>query len=94
MNWDLWIDFHRIDEHGLTLGSQRNARSGFKIREGDYIIVGEEDAGDAVARVMKYEAKTGIVRLKVFPGSAASHPNLLQKTGRTVTKTSRLASSR
>jgi hypothetical protein len=47
-----------------------------------------------VARVMKFEAKTGIVRLKVFPGSAASHPDLLQKTGRTVTKTSRLASSR
>lgn len=79
MTRDMWIDFHRVDERGFTLGARRNARAGLKILEGDYIVVGEEDAGDAVARVVKYEPKSGLVRLKVLRGPASSHPKLLKR---------------
>lgn len=89
MNWDLWVDFHRVDEHGFTMASSRHARPGVRLREGAYLVVGEEDFGDAVARVVEYEPKTGFVRLKVYPGDAASHPTLLRKTGRQVTSESR-----
>jgi len=93
MNWDMWIDFHRIDENGLTLGSRKDARHGFTIRKGEYIVVGEDDSGDALAKVVDYEPRTGLVRLKVLSGSAASHPDLLRKSRKTLGISSRIAAT-
>lgn len=34
MRNDLWVDFHRIDEDGLTLANARHARAGLNLFPG------------------------------------------------------------
>jgi hypothetical protein len=75
MAWDLWVDFMRTDEDGLTHASMRNARPGLTLHVGDHIVVGNEDADPAVARVVSVDPD-GIVLLAVLPGPAEDHQAL------------------
>ena len=68
MNWDLWIDFQRADDEGLTRGNVRNLREGVSLKVGDVIVVGNEDAEPGVGEVVELGDR-GLVLVKVFPGS-------------------------
>ena len=47
--WDLWVDFHRVDADGLTHAHIADAASGVRIEPGRYLLVGDHDADPAVA---------------------------------------------
>ena len=66
--WDLWIDFQRADDEGLTRGNIRNARPGVALNVGNVIVVGNEDAESAVGEVVELGDR-GFVLVKVFAGS-------------------------
>lgn len=68
MSWDLWVDFQRAEDDGLTRGNVRHARSGVSLRVGDTIVVGNEEAEAGVAEVVELGDR-GFVLLRVFPGS-------------------------
>ena len=68
MIWDLWIDFQRADDEGLTRGNVRNLREGLSLKVGDVIVVGNEDAEPGVGEVVELGDR-GFVLVKVFPGS-------------------------
>jgi imidazolonepropionase-like amidohydrolase len=74
MSWDLWVDYHRIDEHGLTHTNQRNAN--VELRIGDFVVVGNEEADPAVAEVMAVEPD-GTVLVRVLPGPVDQHLHLV-----------------
>lgn len=74
--WDLWVDFHRVDADGLTHASLKDATDGVVIEPGRYLVVGDEDADPAVAQVVDVRA-TGVVLLRVLPGHAEQHLDLL-----------------
>lgn len=77
MTWDLWVDYLRTDGDGLTHTSTRNARPGVTLREGSHLIVGNEDADPAVARVVSVD-EDGVVLVAVLPGPVEAHRNLLR----------------
>ncbi len=78
MQWDLQVDFHRIDENGLTLAHTDDLRPGVHLRQGDYVVVGDEDAEPAVAVVTELD-DDGFMRLRVLPGPASQYPDLLAR---------------
>lgn len=78
MTWDLWVDYHRTDGDGLTHTNVLDAEPGVALREGDYLVVGNEEADPAVAEVVSIDAR-GIVLVRVLPGPAEEHLHL---TGR------------
>ena len=53
--WDLRVDFTRTDSDGLTHASMRNARPDITLQVGDHIVIGNEGADPAVARVVSIE---------------------------------------
>ena len=61
--WDLWIDYQRRDDEGLTHGDTRHARAGLVLEPGMTLIVGNEDANSAVAEVVRIN--NGIVFLRI-----------------------------
>ena len=73
--WDMWVDFARVYD-GLTYGDLRDAESGAVIEPGRYIVVGDDDADPAVAEVIEVRSD-GVVRLRVLPGHADLHRDLL-----------------
>jgi len=77
--WDLWVDFHRVDADGLTHASLKDATAGAVIEPGRYVVVGDEDADPAVAEVVEVKAN-GVVLLRVLPGHADQHLDLLGRT--------------
>lgn len=77
MSWDLWIDYLRTDGEGLTHGSTRNAAPGGTLQVGGHIIVGNEDADPAVARVASI-GDDGVVLVAVLPGPVDAHRTLLR----------------
>ena len=68
MAWDLWIDFQRADDEGLTRGNVRNLRAGLQVEVGDMIVVGNEDAEAGVAEVVELGDR-GFLLARVFPGT-------------------------
>ena len=68
LRWDLWIDFQRADDEGLTRGNVRNLREGLSLKVGDVIVVGNEEAEPGVGEVVELGDR-GFVLVKVFPGS-------------------------
>ena len=72
MIWDLWIDFQRADDEGLTRGNVRNLREGVSLKVGDVIVVGNEDAEPGVGEVVELGDR-GFVLVKVFPGSVGEN---------------------
>lgn len=77
MTWDLWVDYLRTDGDGLTHTSTRNARPGVMLREGSHLVVGNEDADPAVARVVSVD-EDGVVLVAVLPGPVEAHRDLLR----------------
>lgn len=73
--WDLWVDYLRTDGDGLTHTAVRNASPGMALRVGDHVVVGNEDADLAVARLA---AVDGVVLVAVLPGPVEAHRNLLR----------------
>ena len=61
--WDLWIDYQRRDDEGLTHGDIRHARAGLVLKPGMTLIVGNEDASSAIAEVLRLN--NGIVFLRI-----------------------------
>lgn len=74
--WDLWVDFHRVDAAGLTHAHLRDASPGVVVEEGQFSLVGEDDADPGVAQVIEVRAD-GRVLLRVLPGHADLHRELL-----------------
>jgi hypothetical protein len=79
MTWDLWVDYLRTDGDGLTHTSTRNAGPGVVLRVGDHVVVGNEDADLAVARVVSV-GDDGVVLVAVLPGPVEAHRSLLHAT--------------
>lgn len=77
MTWDLWVDYLRTDGDGVTHTSVRNASPGVVLRVGDHVVVGNEDADLAVARVASVD-DDGVVLVAVLPGPVEAHRNLLR----------------
>lgn len=76
MTYDIWVDFQRMQDEGRLLARARNARPGFTVIAGTYVLVGCEDADTAVALVLAVSAD-GSVELQVLPGPARDHLSLL-----------------
>lgn len=76
VNWDLWVDYHRTDGNGLTHTNVRNAEPGVELKQGDHVVVGNEEADPAVAEVMAVKP-TGVVLVRVLPGPAENHLHLV-----------------
>lgn len=74
--WDLWVDFHRVDADGLTHAHADDLSAGVDPQTGDYIVVGDEDADPAVAQVVSVAAD-GVILVRVLPGHADLHRELL-----------------
>lgn len=80
MAWDLWIDFQRGDDGGLTSANVRNLRAGLTVQLGDTIVVGNEDAEPGVAEVVEV-GENGFLLVRVFPGSVEEQRNRLRSGG-------------
>lgn len=78
MKYDLWIDYHREDAEGLTHASVEDLAPGVELVPGSYVVVGNEEADPAVAKVVTVE-HDGVVLVRVLPGPAEEHLHL---TGR------------
>lgn len=76
MDYDLWVDFQRMQDDGRLLARARNARPGIVLTAGMYLLVGCEDARPAVARVLAVTAE-GSVELQVLPGPVDLHRDRL-----------------
>jgi hypothetical protein len=74
--WDLWIDYHTTEPSGLTPTLLEYATPGAIIEVGRYVLVGSEDAELAVAEIVEID-RDGVVMVRVLPGPAADHRNLL-----------------
>lgn len=77
-SWDLWVDFHRVDAAGLTHAHVRDASPGVDLKEGSFVIVGDDDADPGVAQLVEVR-RDGIVLLRVLPGHADLHRDLLHQ---------------
>ena len=73
--WDMWVDFARVYD-GLTYGDLEDIEPGVVVESGGYIVVGDQDADPAVARVVEVKPD-GVVLLQVLPGHADLHRHLL-----------------
>jgi hypothetical protein len=76
MTWDLWIDYQARAADGLTPTLARFARPGVSLEVGSFVVVGADDAEPAVAEVVEVRVD-GVVMLRVLPGPAADHLELL-----------------
>jgi hypothetical protein len=76
MSWDLWVDYHRTDERGLTHSNVRNASPGVELRTGMHLVVGNEEADSAVAEVVEV-LDDGTALVRVLPGPADRHLHLV-----------------
>lgn len=76
MKWDLWVDYHRRDEDGLTHTNIIDAEPGIELRPGLFFVVGNEEADPAVAEVVDV-GDDGIVLVRVLPGSADDNLHLV-----------------
>lgn len=74
--WDLWVDFHRVDADGLTHAHVDDLTAAVEPHTGDYLVVGDEDADPAVAQVVSVAAD-GVILVRVLPGHADLHRELL-----------------
>ena len=77
MDWDLWIDFKRGEDDGLTHANARNLRTGLSVKVGDTIVVGNEDAEAGVGEVVEM-GERGFLLVRVFPGSVEENRHRLR----------------
>ena len=77
MSWELWIDFQRGDDEGLTHADARSLRAGLSLKVGDTIVVGNEDAEAGVGEVVEL-GERGFLLVRVFPGSVEENGHRLR----------------
>jgi hypothetical protein len=77
MDWDLWVDYHRTDGDRLTHATVEDLKPGVDLIVGSYLVVGNEEADPAVAKVVSVDAR-GIVLVRVLPGPAEEHLHLVR----------------
>lgn len=75
---ELWVDDHQEYEPGVVHGHLRHARIPIDPRPGDYLVVGDDEIEPALAEVLG-RSESGALRLRMLPGSASSHPELLTR---------------
>lgn len=75
-DFDLWVDFTRMQDDGRVRTRLRHARPGFVPIAGAYVVVGCEDADSAVARILSVDAE-GAIEVRVMPGSVEQNRHLL-----------------
>lgn len=80
VKWDLWVDYHRTDGECLTHTNVRNAGPGVELKQGEHVVVGNEEADPAVAEVVAIKS-SGVVLVRVLPGPAEDHLHLVEHAG-------------
>lgn len=80
VKWDLWVDYHRTDGERLTHTNVRNAAPGVQLKQGEHVVVGNEEADPAVAEVVAVKS-SGVVLVRVLPGPAEDHLYLVHHAG-------------
>jgi hypothetical protein len=75
---ELWVDDHREYEPGVVHAHLRHARVPLDPRPGDYLVVGDDEIEPALAEVLS-RGDSGGLRLRLLPGPATSHPELLTR---------------
>jgi hypothetical protein len=78
MSWDLWVDYQRRDGDGLTHASVKDASPGVALAVGECVVVGNEEADPAVAKIVAIDER-GIVLLRVFPGPRDDYRHVVRK---------------
>lgn len=71
--WDMWVDFARVYEAGLTYGHLDDAAPGLEVKPSGYLVVGDDDAAPGVAQIVEIRPD-GVVVLRVLPGRRPSPP--------------------
>ncbi len=79
-DYDLWVDFMRMQDDGRLRTRLRHGRVGFVPLAGSYVIVGSEDADPAVAKILSVDAD-GAIKVQVLPGRVDEHRDRLTPTG-------------
>lgn len=75
---EMWVDDHQEYEPGVVYGHLRHARLPIDPRPGDYLIVGDDEIEPALAEVLS-RTEGGELRLRMLPGPATKHPQLLAR---------------
>jgi hypothetical protein len=75
---ELWVDDHQEYEPGVVHAHLRHARVPLDPRPGDYLVVGDDEIEPALAEVLS-RSESGALRLRLLPGDATSHPELLTR---------------
>lgn len=75
---ELWVDDHQEYEAGVVHAHLRHARVPIDPRHGDYLVVGDDEIEPALAEVLS-RSGSGALRLRMLPGSASAHPELLTR---------------
>jgi hypothetical protein len=73
---ELWVDDHQEYEPGVVHAHLRHARLPIDPHPGDHLVVGDDEIEPALAEVLSRDA-SGALRLRLLPGPASSHPELL-----------------
>jgi hypothetical protein len=73
---ELWVDDHREYEPGVVHAHLRHARVPLDPWPGDHLVVGDDEVEPALAEVLS-RSGSGALRLRLLPGPAASHAELL-----------------
>ena len=75
-DYELAVDFMDLTDDRRLWTRVADARSGFTPIAGRHVVVGNEDADAAVAKILSVDAD-GIIELLVLPGTVESHRDLL-----------------
>lgn len=73
---ELWVDDHQEYEPGIVHAHLRHARVPIDPQPGDHLVVGDDEIEPALAEVLS-RSETGELRLRMLPGPATKHPELL-----------------
>jgi hypothetical protein len=76
MQYDLAVDFMDMTDSRRLWCRAEDARTGYVVIAGRYVIVGCEDADSAVARILLVDAD-GNIELEVLRGPVESHLDLV-----------------
>jgi hypothetical protein len=75
---ELWVDDHQEYEPGVVDAHLRHARIPLDPRPGDHLVVGDDEIDPALAEVLS-RSESGALRLRLLPGTATSHSELLTR---------------
>ncbi len=75
-DFEIAVDFMDMTNDRRLWTRAADTRPGVALEVGRHVVVGDEDADSKVARIVAIDG-AGNVELEVFPGSVASHSDLL-----------------